>query len=141
MKLSEFVGKSNISEKLIRSTVRQIGGWTEFQEIASDVANHGANTGWGGFTYYKETYTFTKRNLSEIMEMAKSQAEDLGEADEFKMISGFRCLNGDFTASRIAELIYRRPKTKEDQDDQDLVFNALAWYALEEVSREYDDIA
>lgn len=48
------------------------------------------------------------------------------------MIAGFNCI--DLTAEEVAEAIYNGKS-----EDRTTVFNALAWYALEEVCRGYVD--
>lgn len=137
MKLSEFVKHTNIPAKLVRAVVRQLGGWEEFSQVAQDVARHGAAAGWCGFTYYTDTVTFTKRNKREILELAKQCAEDLGESGTIALIASFRCLRDwDFLQEDIAKAIY----TGKGEAVQG-VYNALAWYALEEVARAYDDLS
>ena len=59
MKLSDFVKQSTVPAKLIRAVVRQVGCWEDFQQIAKDVASHGADCGYNGFTYYVDTVAFT----------------------------------------------------------------------------------
>lgn len=129
--LKQFVSDSHISEQLIRAVVRQSGGWESFCEHAADVMNHGADGGFHGFIYYTETVAFAKRQKAVILEMAKQMAADLGE-DVYTMIGGFNCLKIEPTEA--AEAIHN-PRSQ----DRTQVFNALAWYALEEVSRSYAD--
>ena len=129
MLLSQFLRDSNINDDLIRAVVRQAGGWYNFKEIAGDVTNHGANSGFCGFTYYVDTIGFFKRHKSAIMELANDQANDF-DLDTYSMIAGFNCLKVD--TGSVAEAIHN-PRT----EDIDSVRNALAWYALEEVARSY----
>ena len=63
--------------------------------------------------------------------MAQQMASDLGEP-LYKMIAGFNCLK--ITEGEAAEAIHD-PRSEERTQ----VFNALAWFALEEVSRSYSD--
>jgi hypothetical protein len=44
MKLKQFIENSNIPAALIRATIKQVGDWKTFQQIADDVANHGATS-------------------------------------------------------------------------------------------------
>lgn len=132
MKLSDFCAQSHIPAALIRAVVRQAGGWSNFQEMASDVANYGADAGWHGFIYYRETIPFFKRNKAEILQLAKNQADDFG-SEMLQMIAGFTCLKTD--VETVADAIYN-PRTKDDEN----VRNALAWYALEEVARSFSDL-
>lgn len=64
MNVTEFCNESHISAELIRAVVRQAGGWADFKEMARDVANHGADAGFHGFTYYHDTESFTKRHMA-----------------------------------------------------------------------------
>ena len=133
--LKQFCEASHIDAKLIRSTVRQMGGWESFSESAEDVSNHGAGTGWNGFTYYSDTVAFTKRNKSLILELAKDLASQFGDVDEYQMIANFNCLRSDYSVGEVASAIHN-PK----DDGQTTVMNALAWFVLEEVARSYCDL-
>lgn len=132
--IKEFVEQSNIDAKLIRATVRQIGGLEEFKERAQDVTNHGAAGGFIGFTYYADTITFTKRNKAAIVDMLSALADDLGE-NTLSCLAGFNCLK-DYTVEEVADGLYN-PRS----DHRTAVYNALAWFALEEVARSYCDVA
>jgi hypothetical protein len=134
MRQSDFVKNSHIPAKLIRATVRQLGGWEYFQETANDITNHGANSGFSGFTYYRDTLAFFRRNRASIMEMTEQMADALGEG-MLKMIAGFNCHRGyDFTEDGIARALYTGKG-----DDATNIQNAMAWFALEEVARSYVD--
>lgn len=129
--LKRFLIDSNVNDTLIRAVVRQCGGWSNFKDIAQDVTNHGAMSGFSGFTYYVDTIAFFKKNKKAIMELVNEQAKDFGVC-AFQMIADFKCLKVD--VGSVAEAIHN-PHT----EDIDSVRNALAWYALEEVSRSYVD--
>ena len=135
MKLSQFIAESGLNPSLIRSTVRQCGGWDSFQESAQDVCNHGVSGGFCGFIYYSETVPFAKRNKKAILEMCKEQAEDYyGKGYSIgQFIAGFSCVDCD--AEQVAVALY----TGKGENVTE-VYNALAWFALEEVSRRYCDI-
>ena len=123
----------NIPESLIRAVVRQSGGWGAFTETAPAVANHGADCGFPGWIYCTETEAFARRNRAAIAQLAEDMAADFGEAGAVALVKGFRCLS-DVTDAEIARALYGKPK-----DDDAPVANALAWFALEEVSRAYVD--
>jgi len=131
MKQKEFVAQFQ-PEKLARAVIRQIGGWPEFCERANDVASHGAAGGFAGFTYYSDTCAFAKRNKGEILEYAKEMASDLGES-LYRMIASFACLK--ISEGEAAEAIHN-PRSENSTQ----VLNALAWFALEEVSRRWVDL-
>lgn len=130
--LKAFAAESHISENLIRAVVRQAGGWESFKEDASFVSIHGAAGGFHGFIYYTDTVAFTKRNKAVILDAAKNLASDIGES-LYKMIGGFNYLK--ISEGEAAEAIHN-PRSEDRQS----VFNALAWFAIEEVARSYSDL-
>lgn len=132
MNQTKFISKSHISAKIIRAVVRQSGGWDSFTEMAEDITNHGVDGGFHGWIYHAETVPFAKRNKAAIMEMAQQMADDMGEP-LYRMIAGFNCLKME--ESEVAEALYN-PRS----DDKTQVFNALAWFAAEEVARSYVNI-
>ena len=143
--LTEFCDKSNIPASLIRAVVRQSGGWAEWDQTARDVTRGGADGGFHGFIFHKDTIPFAARNRDAILELARAQADDFGTEGEFAMIAGFRCLSDmKLTQSEIARAVYdARKRTVRSEDDttaRTQVLNALAWYALEEVARSYCDL-
>jgi len=130
-----FIAASNIDATLIRAVVRQVGGWDSFKELAADVANHGADSGFSGFTYYTDTVKFTSKHKASILEYAGELASEIGDGNALSLISSFNCLKA-YDAMEIAHGLYHpHSSTKTD------VFNALAWFALEEVARSYSDLS
>lgn len=93
--------------------VREHSGMDDDQ--LRDVADHGADGGWPGFTYYRDTNEFYEKNQELIWQLLDEQADDLGEKHSLAMISGFR-------AAR-------------DVASDNQFRNLLAWYALEEAGR------
>lgn len=132
--LSQFITESGLPASLVRSTIRQCGDWRAFQEMAQDVCNHGANGGFSGFIYYSETVPFAKRNKKGIVETIKDTLdyyEECGSVPAF--IAEFNCV--DLTTDQVAIALYTGKG-----DNVTEVYNALAFYALEEVARRYCDI-
>ena len=130
----DLCANSSIPAKLIRATVKQCGGWANFKDMAQDVTNNGAAGGFCGFIYYSDTLEFYARNRASILSALESLANDLGEGGAIDLVRGFRCLHENATDSEIAQTLYG---SKRNHDTQ--VANALAWFALEEVSRAYCD--
>lgn len=96
-----------------------------------DVANHGADTGWSGFTYTADTVAFYKAHKADILKLAEGMADDMGE-DMLAIIAGFGCLKASkFSPSEIGEALY-----SGRGENADTIRNAMAWFALEEVARE-----
>lgn len=96
-KFTQAADDSGIPLKLIRNVARQIGD----KDRLEDVARHGADAGYPGFTYYSDT----------------------GAAKAEYLPSVYRCLGG----GRLT-------------DEDDIVANALAWFAAEEVARALFDV-
>jgi hypothetical protein len=132
--LKSFVAKSHLSGALIRAVVRQIGGWEEFEGHADDITNHGIDGGFHGFIYYTDTVKFTTANKAEILAALKEQASDLGEDGVISSLSHFGCLKG-YSQEEIAEGLYNAKS-----EHRTTIYNALAWYAGEEVARSYSDL-
>ena len=134
MTLTHLIENSSIPEPLIRAVVRQIGGWSSFKESAPDIANHGVDGGFGGFIYYSDTVKFAKRNMGSIRQLAREQAEEFGMGT-LEMIQGFACLGDDYSIDDIGACLYGAGGSEDDTQ----IYNALTWYAGEEVARAYVD--
>lgn len=109
------------------------------REQLADVARHGADAGWSGFTYYNETNAFYQAHKADILALAKDMASDFGQ-DMLELIRGFGCLQGrdghgkrvpDYSLSEIAAALH-----SDEGDGSTMIRNAMAWFALEEVARE-----
>lgn len=133
--LKQFVNESHLPEDLIHAVVKQSDSWDDFKEIAEDVANHGVDAGFSGFIYYTETVKFYTDNREIITKHATEEAEQLGYGSAVKMVKSFNCLNSDYSEDEIGMTLYG---SSDDMDSH--IANALAWYALEEVSRNYSDL-
>ncbi len=137
--LKQFISEAqHIEPKLIRAVVNQLGGWDCFKECAQDITNHGMQYGIGGFVWYSETVAFWRKNRKEILTLAELQASDFDE-DVIEMVRSFNGLSDkgvpDYTASEIGKAWYGRY-----DNNLDSVYNALAWYAAEEIARAYCDL-
>lgn len=149
----EVIKNSNIPASLIRAVVRQIGD----KESLQDVANHGADAGYAGFTYTADTVKFFKAHRQDICALVESMASDLGE-NPLDMVAGFQCLAGrnlkrshiggedwavkEANRAKLAEFypsVSRCLYGGRLTDDDSGVANALAWFALEEVARAFCD--
>lgn len=88
-------------------------------ETIIDAGKHGADAGWGGFTYYKDTCAFYEKNSDDIWELLSQMADDMGEKNPVALIAGFN--------------------RADSITDKDTFENLLAWFALEEVGRWLED--
>jgi hypothetical protein len=138
LNMKTLIANSSIPATLIRAVVKNMNGWDSFKESAQDVVDHGAACGFGNFIYYTDTVVFTAKNRKTIVELAAQQAADFGDSSEIEMILSFNGLqHDDLTSSDIARALYGR---LTDDDKKTTIYNVLAWYALEEVSRAYCDL-
>ena len=137
--MKTLIANSSIPATLIRAVVKNMNGWKSFKESAQDVVDHGASCGFGNFVYYTDTVAFTAKNRKTIAEYAAEQSKDIGYKDEIEMILSFNGLQHDdpITTSEVARALYGR---LTDDDKKTMIYNALAWYALEEVARAYYDL-
>ena len=133
--MKSFINESNIPAPLIRAVVKQSGGWDSFQEMARDVAAHGADAGFSGWIYYRETMEFFRKNRRTILEYAEEMAHDLGE-NVLSMIQGFGIFrNSPIDTQDLAKALYTGKG-----DEVIRVYNVMSWFALEEVSIAYTDL-
>lgn len=124
---------------LTRAVIKQLGG----KDSLVDVANHGADAGFCGFTYYRDTVGFFEKHRKSIVAMLEADGESFGE-EPAGIVSQFGCLNlrdADREEQRtyrsaINRLLYGNRKIDWDKQEEVMVANALAWYALEGVARE-----
>lgn len=117
---------------LTRAVAKQVGSMEELKEIAQNVCNYGANSGFSGFIYYSDTMKFYHKNKTKILDLVADMAENMGETP-VNFVKSFNCLKSS-TEEEIAITLYGKPS----QHDQ-TVSNALAWFALEEVCRAIAD--
>ena len=132
--LKSFIKASNIEASLIRAVVKNCHGWESFKEMSQDVCNHGASAGFGRFCYYVDTVAFTAKNKKAILAYCKEMDSQIENVGIISFITSFNCLEG-YDQDEIAAAIYGRPTF----DEKVAVYNALAWFALEEVCRAYCD--
>lgn len=136
MKTIEQVKRENKDKaSLIDAVIEQLGGWDdETGGVIEDINSHGADAGWVGFTYTKDTCEFYKANRKEINDWIKETAEEMGCKSSVELVKGFRCMEGE-TEDNIGRCLYGGKLT----DDTDMVQNGLAWFALEEVCRLFEN--
>lgn len=123
---------SGIELSLVKAVVKQFGGWQSFKESAPDVTKYGIAGGFGNFVYYYDTVRFTERNKQAIFNLAAQQADEFGSKSISEFIANFNCVRlTQFEAE--AALC-------DSTEDTTVVYNALAWFAAEEVCKTYVDL-
>ena len=121
-----------MDKKLINAVARQMGGIATLRESASDICTYGASCGFNGFIYHTETEAFTKKNHALIMELLSECADDTG-INALELLSGFNCFK-NMTDVEIFDGLMN-PMS----DDRTTVYNGLAWFALEEAARSFEN--
>ena len=106
------------AEAVIRLTraIREHSGL----ELAAirEAGEHGADAGWGGFTYTSDGAEFTRANKELVWELVSETAEEMGQS-ELELLASF---------------------TRADMaDSADGLDCLLAWFALEECGRFWND--
>lgn len=131
-----------IPAKLVDAVIEQLSANddAELESTLTNIMNHGIDGGFHGFIYTRNTVTFFKDNRREIIELAMSQADDFG-TDVVNMIASFNCLGRQDKKAQREYLpsVQRCVAGFMNDDDDDDVMNALAWFAAEEVARAFCD--
>lgn len=140
-KMSQVIAESGIPAKVIRSTIRQLGG----TESLNDIMNHGVNCGFCGFTYTSDLIAFYKRNRKDINRLIEDMAQSLGEGSAAELVASFNGLHdeikydkqrhSDDTMREIYLCLSGAPLSREAT----VVAPVLAQFACEEVARAFCD--
>jgi hypothetical protein len=98
----------------------------------ADCAKHGADSGFPGFIYHRETIAFFLHNRRDIVKNLELMAEELGE-DIIKMIQGFGvfCYTIPPSAGDIGKAIWDTGRVQESLTE---LYNVFSWFCLEEIS-------
>ena len=137
--LANVLRDNSDNSAIINAVVNQlgVGKGEDLRQQMDNVIHGGAACGIPGFTSYFDTFNFAKKNRGNIVKLLNESADQLGE-DVVKMVSNF----GVFRHSQM-----------DGEDKQDLycyigggkitesntITNVMAWFALEEVARMFED--
>lgn len=112
----------------------------ELLETLRDASRCGADRGFTGFIWYRETVPFAKRHRETIVASLRETAAEFGERDAVSFVMGFRCVkDADVSPEAVAVALYGgRVPSSVSPGDVDAVLNGLAWYALETVAAALD---
>jgi len=125
----EVINSNPDKKKLINAVLKQLGN----DDYIMDVVNHGANAGFGGFIYYSDTIAFYRKHRNDINNWVLEMAKEFDHS-AVDFVCGFNCINDKEEANNVGRCLYNGKLTTETQ----LIENALAWFALEEVCRLFD---
>jgi hypothetical protein len=116
---------------LINAVVNNIG-----LDSIEDVNRSGADAGWSGFIYYHETHTFAMRYRKLIVRLLQEQADDFGQ-EVVQMVSGFGVFRNSPMDNEDKMELYKY--IGGGKCEQSTITNLMAWFALEEVCRMFED--
>lgn len=116
---------------LINAVISRIG-----MNSVQDVVNHGADSGFNGFIYYSDTVAFASRYRSIIVRLLEEQANELGE-EVVAMVSNFGVFRKGGMDNDDRKDLYRFLGGGKCQETT--IPNLMAWFALEEVCRWFED--
>lgn len=126
------IKRAREAHPLASIVLRQLGGGKDAISSAIEAGEHGADAGWPGFTWHSDTVPWAKRHRAAILKACRDMMDDLGEPGTIAQFLGtFRCLR-DYRPVDIESALGSYPT---DEDITTAVYNALAWFALEEVGR------
>jgi len=131
-KIARFITvNTNTPEALKAAAIDQMDGIESFAEDAQDIVDHGAAGGFVGFIMYSDTADFYIKNRKSILSFAREQADDMGYSTVADMVAAFNCI--DLKPHEVEHAL----TFGEESNDFTHVANGLAWYALEEVARDF----
>lgn len=107
-----------MEKMIIRAKTFKAWFKTNLKDYAEDIANHGADCGYPGITYYTDTCALYNKFKDEIWEALINDAESYGQ-NVFKMIAGF--------------------SGAKNVSDVTTFENLMTWYMAERTAREITD--
>lgn len=127
---AQVIRENESYRTLINAVINRIG-----LESINDVINHGADCGFNGFIYYSDTHAFAMRYRKIIVRLLEEIADCMGE-EVTTMVKNFGVFrNGNIDNEELKDL-YKY--LGGGRPEQGRVTNVLAWFALEEVCRMFD---
>ena len=129
-KLSEVLKEHNDSKQMINAIIRHLGD-TEYIE---DIINNGADSGFSGFIYTEDCVKFWRKYKKDILKLLENISDDFGQP-AVTIVKDFEYIrNSNYTENEIAKALYGKYN-----QEYDYIYNTMAWFALEEVARWFED--
>jgi hypothetical protein len=124
----------------IRNVITALGynpntGWESLIALSgnlADCAKHGADGGFSGFIYHRETIAFFLHNHKDIVKNLEITAKELGE-DIIKMVQNFGVFRYS-TPPTVGEVGKALWDTVKLSNNLTPLYNVFAWFCLEEIS-------
>ena len=129
---AKYLNQTNLNTTLASAIIEQNGDFESIAEYPSDYQD--ASAGISGFIYHHDTIKFSEDNLTLILEKLRDDAQEFGLDGAYSMIASFNCIN-DMTTDDVVDAI-----RDKDHDDYPQVMNALAWYCIEELARDVENV-
>ena len=137
MTYKSFLENHEDNKSLISAVKKQLGcdSANEFFDELDNIlkSSCGANAGFTGFIYYKETTAFWKANKKNIKKLMEQEADELGEGSVISMVKKFNSVKDNFSEDEIGRSLYGK-----FDEDLYMLYDSFAKYALEEVAYWYD---
>lgn len=121
-------------KSLINAVLNALGGMNYIE----DVNRSGADAGFCGFTYYSDTHKFAMKHRKQIIELLNYQADQLGE-EVVSMVSNFGVFRNPSMDNEDRTNLYQYIGGGRVVAGACTVTNVMAWFALEEVCRMFED--
>lgn len=129
--LKQVIADNQDKKTLINAVINHIG-----VSSVKDVINHGADAGFSGFIYYRDTHKFAIRHRKAITAWIEEVANDLGE-EVPNMVAGFGVFRRSKMDAEDRKELYAY--IGGGKCEQSTLTNIMAWFALEEVCRLFDN--
>lgn len=129
-----FIAQNEWAKPVITAVLTQLGGGKDALETLLEVRS--AGQGVSGFIYYSETHAFAMRHRAKIVAMLEESAESMGE-EVVTMVKGFGVFRNNAMDQDDLRDLYKY--LGGGKPEQGTVTNVMAWFALEEVARLYQD--
>lgn len=122
---------------LQQAVIEQLGYSSLCEEVLvelEEVTKHGAAAGFGAFIYYSDTTEFYKEHEELLKEMLWDRYKDFEYESVPHLLASFECLD-EREFNDICQDYYTKTVGSY------LIWNAIAWFALETVAHELEDEA
>jgi hypothetical protein len=119
--------------KMIRKIIREVG-----KKNFEDITRHGANAGFPGITYTADCMALAWSVRKEIIKLLEEYSEEYG-TDIGHMMQEWQGVGKDYKINEIYKAVYLTRTPSFENDTERTVWDVLAKFAAEEVSRWFCD--